>query len=1147
MTLDCATPAPTGSTSTALSSASDVATFLNSAAGLSNKITCSAKSGDVYKGKGSGGGEIPQQCLKIGKASGGGSFTFTIPETYDEIDVVELTCYGWKTSSSIKINNGTAQTFTTAQAVTTKTFELASSTRTIAIEVTTSAVCVTNLALKSKTVTHTLTYSATNGSISGVDAESNDIASGASVSEGATVTLTATPSDGYEFSSWEVSGSGSTLPYTSTNPTTFTMGTADATVTANFVVAAAVSSPTFSPASGTAVYYGTKVTASCATDGASLYYTKTTDGSTPTDPTDASTPYPDGGITIDANTVKIKMIAKKGSDYSSVKEATFTLQAPAEPTFSPAEGAVVRGTTITISSAAGTTIYYTTDGSDADTGTDAESNTVNVTIDGPKTIKAIAVDPELNMSSEVTASYSIAQVATPSFSAVGSVTKGTTVSLSSATEGATIYYTRDGSTPTTSSPTYSSAITINFNQTIKAIAVKDNYIDSEVASATYTISGGSMSVTFSEEGYDNATSMLDKSYDNGNVSINWEQGTNGSNKPKYYESGTSARMYSGNTLTISSSTKTISSILFTFHSTNTSLALANDEPGILSDVTSSTRTWTGNATSITFTTTATNYIKSITVTYAASDTRTDCVTNLDLVTKSFAKGDVGVLTTSGTEGGGLTEDLVYTFSSDNDEVFKVLENGTYEAKAVGTSTVTITASPTEADFDDYKAVTAEVKIAVTAPVEVSADDVEMTYDDAAKAIGATTSAGYAATLTYASGNTSIATVDASGNVTAVAAGTTTITISAPADAEHLYTAGEDKEITVTVSAPEGGKTAKTTTPVTVVSQTLLSSTLPTGWTGDGEIWSGNSSYGAVTADGTTGSTYDLKTETINLNGNYSAASVTFQHTGKTFSAPSNACKLYVKDGDTETQLTINTYFTGSDWTYVSNTTTLTSYIGKSIQLIFRYTPASGDQGKWEVKNFSVSATPSPTESVKLNASGYATFCSEYPLDFSDYATDDYSAWEITDISESAGVYTITFNQLTGTIKGGQGILLKGTANATVTLTSNSSTNVLSSNLLEGILAPTYVTAGEYYGLSGQNFVPVAASTVDAGKALLPASALGGGSVKAFNFVFEDNATGIRTVETVSPEEAAQIFDLSGRRLNKIQKGINIVNGKKVLY
>ena len=153
LTLDCATPAAESS-STAFSSTSDLATFLNSAAGLStaeNKIACSAKGGDVYNGKGSGGGNIPQKCLKIGKASGPGSFTFTIPDNFDQVNEIEITCYGWKTSSSISINGGAAQTFTTAQVEATKTFELASATRTIAISVTSSAVCVTEIVLKKST------------------------------------------------------------------------------------------------------------------------------------------------------------------------------------------------------------------------------------------------------------------------------------------------------------------------------------------------------------------------------------------------------------------------------------------------------------------------------------------------------------------------------------------------------------------------------------------------------------------------------------------------------------------------------------------------------------------------------------------------------------------------------------------------------------------------------------------------------------------------------------------------------------------------------------------------------------------------------------------------------------------------------------
>lgn len=80
------------------------------------------------------------------------------------------------------------------------------------------------------------------------------------------------------------------------------------------------------------------------------------------------------------------------------------------------------------------------------------------------------------------------KVATPIFSvASGTVEKGTSVAISCATEGATIYYTTDGSVPTTSSTAYSSTITINSSLTIKAIAIKDGLANSSIGTATYTI------------------------------------------------------------------------------------------------------------------------------------------------------------------------------------------------------------------------------------------------------------------------------------------------------------------------------------------------------------------------------------------------------------------------------------------------------------------------------------------------------------------------------------------------------------------------------------------------------------------------------------------------------------------------------------
>ena len=262
LTLDCATPAPTGTTSTALSNTTDVATFLNSAAGLSsaeNKITCSAKSGDVYKGKGSGGGDIPQQCLKVGKASGGGSFTFTIPSTYDEIGSLDITCYGWKTSSSISINSGTAQTFTTAQVETTKTFELASASRTIAIAVTSSAVCITEIVLKSA-----VTGEATTVTIDDSGITNTDIASGTAAGSLSAVVKN---SSSAAIDGATVTWSSSKTSVATINPTTGAVTLVkkgSTTITASY----AGVDGTYQPSSNT---YVLNVTNSAANDGTSAH------------------------------------------------------------------------------------------------------------------------------------------------------------------------------------------------------------------------------------------------------------------------------------------------------------------------------------------------------------------------------------------------------------------------------------------------------------------------------------------------------------------------------------------------------------------------------------------------------------------------------------------------------------------------------------------------------------------------------------------------------------------------------------------------------------------------------------------------------------------------------------------------------------
>jgi hypothetical protein len=95
------------------------------------------------------------------------------------------------------------------------------------------------------------------------------------------------------------------------------------------------------------------------------------------------------------------------------------------------------------------------------------------------------------------------QVATPVISPEsGNFTETQQVTMTCETSGATIYYTTDGSTPTTSSSVYSSPLTVSETTTIKAIAVLNGYTDSEVAEATYTKVEPSSDFTIFEDGTD---------------------------------------------------------------------------------------------------------------------------------------------------------------------------------------------------------------------------------------------------------------------------------------------------------------------------------------------------------------------------------------------------------------------------------------------------------------------------------------------------------------------------------------------------------------------------------------------------------------------------------------------------------------------
>ena len=126
-------------------------------------------------------------------------------------------------------------------------------------------------------------------------------------------------------------------------------------------------------------------------------------------------------------------------------------------------------------------IHYTLDGTDPDA-----SSTVYISpfaLSDNTTIKAIAIKND-KTSTIVTKVYEVPEqtiVTEPEII----ITENGEVTLVNSTDGATIYYTTDGTNPSTSSQVYSEAFVIASGTTIKAIAVKNN-VQSLIVSKTYT-------------------------------------------------------------------------------------------------------------------------------------------------------------------------------------------------------------------------------------------------------------------------------------------------------------------------------------------------------------------------------------------------------------------------------------------------------------------------------------------------------------------------------------------------------------------------------------------------------------------------------------------------------------------------------------
>lgn len=162
------------------------------------------------------------------------------------------------------------------------------------------------------------------------------------------------------------------------------------------------------------------------------------------------------------------------------------------PELSPAPGSFTTNQNITLSSENGAYIRYTIDGTlpAKDSGL-IYSAPVELS-SGTVTIKAIAYKDDYLDSDVVSGVYNINVVADPVIIPNDKfLAPSTTVSISTTTQGAIVRYTLDGSTPTQSwGNIFSSAFTINSNTTVKAIAYKSGYGDSQVVTANLKMVNG---------------------------------------------------------------------------------------------------------------------------------------------------------------------------------------------------------------------------------------------------------------------------------------------------------------------------------------------------------------------------------------------------------------------------------------------------------------------------------------------------------------------------------------------------------------------------------------------------------------------------------------------------------------------------------
>lgn len=201
-----------------------------------------------------------------------------------------------------------------------------------------------------------------------------------------------------------------------------------------------------------------------------------------------------------------------------------------------------------------------------------------------------------------------------------------------------------------------------------------------------------------------------------------------------------------------------------------------------------------------------------------------------------------------------------------------------------------------------------------------------------------------------------------------------------------------------------------------------------------------------------------------------------------------------------------------------------------------------------------------TNTVKLSAQFEGETCiSTFYAPYATVLPEGYTAHKATKVNTA----TVSLEEIGTEIPANTGVFVTGPANEKVVLSlSTSNPTSPNDNLLAGSAVDTYVLGEAYVLANGANGVGLYKATLNkdangangeshfknnAGKAYLPVpEEPADACFLVFNFG-DDVETGITETENENVKtENAEVYDLSGRRVQGAQKGIFIVNGKKVV-